>query len=292
MINSPGEARPDLYFWIELGKRFGLQNVLKEEYKDSSVFFDAEMRASSLVQGVTVKKMMASPKGFLRMPLPDEGSAEIDTLYLEGSIYPGDKQGRRIPTPSGKLELWTPELERKFNELGLSALPEFYSDPEQLIPLPHLRAAIGPEARHPSPFWNNSCYAPGVEIVEELSPSPKEFDTELVTACPPVPHFHSWCNFFWQVWEMWPDLFVHMHPAKARSIGVKTGDKVIVENQRGKIEAVAWVHPGIRERAVYIPSAGEKDLPTRSGRASTGCFPMTNEIPSPTKRTPRLLSAV
>jgi len=253
MIDPPGEARPDLYFWIELGKRFGLQEVLKEEYKDSATFFDSEMRASSLVKGVTVKRMMESPKGFLRMPLPDSHSPEIDTLYLEGSVYPGDKQGRRIPTPSGKLELWTPDLEEKFNELGLSALPEFYSEPEQLISLPHLHPVAGSEAQRLSPFWNQSCYAPVVKIAAEPSPLSRDLDTELITACPPVAHFHSWSNFFWQAWEMWPDLFVHLHPKKAQAIGVKTGEKVVIENRRGRIEAVAWVHPGIRETAVYIP---------------------------------------
>ncbi|MBU1206532.1 MAG: molybdopterin-dependent oxidoreductase [Proteobacteria bacterium] len=253
MIEPPGDARPDLYFWIELGKRLGLPEILKEGYKDSSVFFDAEMRASFLVKGVTVKRMTESEKGFLRMPLLDERSEEIDTLYLEGSIYPGDKQGRRIPTPSGKLELWTEELEKKFNELGLTALPEFYSEPEQLIDLPYLSQDSADPDRRPSPFWNYSCYAPVVKISKEPKPPREDFDTELITACPPVPHFHSWGNFFWQAWEMWPDLFVHLHPAKARSIGVQTGDRVIVENQRGRIEAVAWIHPGIRESAVYIP---------------------------------------
>ncbi|MDI6756209.1 MAG: molybdopterin-dependent oxidoreductase, partial [Thermodesulfobacteriota bacterium] len=233
MIDPPGDARPDLYFWVELGKRFGLQNVLKEEYKDSSVFFDSEMRANSLVKGVTVKRMMESPKGFLRMPLLDDRSEEIDTLYLKGSSYPGDRLGKRIPTPSGKLELWTEDLEKKFNELGMTALPEFYSEPDQLMNLPHLSRDIGAaDSLRPSPFWNYSCLAPMVKITDEPSSMLKEFDTELITACPPVAHFHSWCNFFWQAWEMWPDLFVHIHPKKAEAIGVKTGDKGIVENQR------------------------------------------------------------
>ena len=70
MIDPPGDARPDLYFWVELGKRFGMQDSLKEEFKESAFFFDSEMRASPLVKGITVKRMMESPKGFLRMPLP------------------------------------------------------------------------------------------------------------------------------------------------------------------------------------------------------------------------------
>jgi anaerobic selenocysteine-containing dehydrogenase/Fe-S-cluster-containing dehydrogenase component len=253
MIDPPGDARPDLYFWVELGKKFGLQESLKEKFKDSAFFFDSEMRASQLVKGITVKRMMESPKGFLRMPLPDEQAEEIETLYLEGSAYPGDPQGRRIPTPSGKLEIWTEALEAKFRELGMTALPEFYSEPEQLIPLPHLRQENPDVGRTPSPFWNKSCYAARVKITDPEQALASEGDLELITACPPVPHFHSWCNFFWQAWEMWPDLFAHIHTDKARSLGIKTGDRVVVENSRGRIEAVAWVHPGIRKSAVYVP---------------------------------------
>ena len=41
-------------------------------------------------------------------------------------------------TPSGKLEFYTEAMEAKFRGVGLSALPEFYSEAEQLIDLPHL----------------------------------------------------------------------------------------------------------------------------------------------------------
>ncbi len=51
MIDPPGDARPDLYFWVELGKRFGLHEVLKEEYKNSSVFFDRDEGQSSGQRG-------------------------------------------------------------------------------------------------------------------------------------------------------------------------------------------------------------------------------------------------
>lgn len=260
LIDPPGDARSQTYFWVELAKKFGLSHVFREEYKDPIKFFEAEMRASPLVKGITVKRLVESPKGFLRMPLLDENSEEIDTLYLEGTVYPGDKQGRRIPTPSGKLELWTEEMEKKFNEIGLTALPEFYTDPDQLVALPHLEyLRSDDETDLPSPFWNYACATRPVRIVEDGGGGDREYDTELITGCSPPPHFHSWLNYLWQAWEMWPDLYVHIHPEKAKSIGVTTGDRVVVENERASVEGVAWVYPGIRKNAVYIPIGwGEK----------------------------------
>ena len=59
--------------------------------------------------------------------------------------------GLGYPTASGKLEFWTPELERKFEAMGLSALPEFYTEAEQLVSLPHIRYGERPVA---SSFFN------------------------------------------------------------------------------------------------------------------------------------------
>lgn len=33
------------------------------------------------------------------------------------------RKGRRFPTPTGKLEIWTEELEKQFAVYGLSPLP-------------------------------------------------------------------------------------------------------------------------------------------------------------------------
>ena len=39
-IPPPGDAKPDDWFWIELGKKFGYDDVLKDSYKDPAVFWD------------------------------------------------------------------------------------------------------------------------------------------------------------------------------------------------------------------------------------------------------------
>jgi len=79
------------------------------------------------------------------------------------------------------------------------------------------------------------------------------FDTELVTGRPPAAHFHSWTHYFWQSQEMWPDLYCQIHPDKAAALGIRDGERVSVESAHGKIEAMAWVHAGIRPTAVFIP---------------------------------------
>jgi molybdopterin-containing oxidoreductase family iron-sulfur binding subunit len=52
------------------------------------------------------------------------------------------------------------------------------------------------------------------------------------------------------VWNSW----VEMHPAVADRIGVRTGDVVAVSSPHGRIEAPAYVYPGIREDVVAIPT--------------------------------------
>ncbi|MCB1546421.1 MAG: hypothetical protein KDJ41_01005, partial [Hyphomicrobiaceae bacterium] len=79
------------------------------------------------------------------------------------------------------------------------------------------------------------------------------FDTELVTGRPPAPHFHSWMHYAWQAQEMWPDLYVQVHPDKAARHGIADGQRVVIETAHGKIEARAWLHAGIRPDAIFIP---------------------------------------
>jgi anaerobic selenocysteine-containing dehydrogenase/Fe-S-cluster-containing dehydrogenase component len=262
LIDPPGEAKSDAWIWIELGKRFGFDDVLKEEYKDSRVFWDEVCIDSPGLRGCTQKRLHSVPHRWVRIPVPTEDAPEIETLFLDGTTVPGGEPGRRFPTKSGKLEFWTPELEAKFNVVGLSALPEFYSEREQLVDLPflefqHSDADEGVISPFCSPATGTSkarIVQPG-DAVEYPGARLREagFDTELVTGRPPAAHFHSWTHYFWQSQEMWPDLYCQIHPEKAAQLGIRDGEKVRVESAHGSIEAMAWVHAGIRPTAVFIP---------------------------------------
>ena len=254
MIEPPGEAKSDDWIWIELGKRFGYNDVLQEKYKDPAVFWDEMCIDNDQMRGITQKALHSVPWRWIRFPVAKEGDAQQDTLFLEGS------PGKRFPTPSGKLEFHTQEMEEKFRVIGLSALPEFYSEREQLLDMPYVEYAHGDDMPGViTPFQKGNVAASPVTLRQPGADSPgaklreRGFDLELVTGRAPAPHFHSWTHYAWQAQEMWPDLYVQMHPTTAARAGVVDGGRVHVETAHGEIEAVAWVTPNIRESSVFVP---------------------------------------
>ena len=254
LIEPPGEARTDGWIWIELGKRFGYQDVLREKYKDAAVFWDKLCADNSDIRGCTTRRLRSTPHRWLRFPLADEQAAEQETLYLEPSV-----DGKRFPTPSGRLEFWTRALEDRFARLGLSALPEFYSEREQRIDLPHLELLLGDdEPGVLSPFHAMPVGATPARIRQPEDSAgaalrAQGYEYELITGRASAAHFHSWTHHFWQAQEMWPDLYAQMHPELAAEKGIKDGARVQIETTRGSLEAIAWLTPGIRRHAVYVP---------------------------------------
>ncbi|MDE1948038.1 MAG: molybdopterin-dependent oxidoreductase [Burkholderiales bacterium] len=267
LVEPPGEARSDPWIWIELGKRFGFDDVLKEDYKDPAVFWDEVFRhATPDLRGVTMKRLKSRPYRWVRSPVASEDDPEPGTLYLSGSTAFGKPAGQRFPTPSGRLEFWNEALESKFNSLGLSALPEFYGEAESLLPMPSV-APVRHRAPIESPFFHRPVLAQPVTIVPPDAGriDSRGFDTELVTGRPPAPHFHTWTHHYWQAQEMWPELYCQIHPAKARSIGVEDGQTLRISTAHGSIEARAWITAGIRPEVVYIPIGWDRRQPLHPG---------------------------
>ena len=260
MIDPPGEAKADGWIWVELARRLGFGDVLKEQYKDTGVFWDEMCIGNEWMRGVTQKRLHSVPWRWVRQPVASESAPEIDTLYLEGTTAPGAAPGRRFPTGSGKLEFWTEAMETKFQTVGLSALPEFYSEREQLVDLPYVEL-LDSDADEGviSPFCRPDTSSARGRIVAASVDGPGArlralgYDTELVTGRASAAHFHSMTHFLWQAQEMWPDLYCQIHPDKAARMGLADGERVRIETAHGTIEAVAWIHAGIRASAVFVP---------------------------------------
>ncbi len=259
LIKPPGKARSDGWIWIELGKRFGFDDVLQERFKDPAIFWDEVCIDTEELRGCTTRRMKSRPYRWVRAPLPTEESEEIETLFLEGTEAIGSP-GKRFPTPSGKLEFRTEAIAERFAKLGLSDLPEFYSEQEQLIDLPVLELLDGddeegvqsPFSPMPTSVSRATIRQPGNRTRgSELRDA--GFDMELVTGRPPAPHFHSWTHSFWQAQEMWPNLYAQLHPTRAASLGIADGERIVIETAHGRIEALAWITSGIRETSVYVP---------------------------------------
>jgi len=257
-IDPPGDAKSDHWFWIELGKRFGFGDVLKDDYKDPRKLWDEVLvPATPELAAASTAHLTARANRSVRLPSFDGGADEIDPIYVTEKAGLEADPAAAYPTASGKLEFWTPQLEAKFNAMGLSALPEFYTEAEQLVDLPHIRFADKPVD---SSFLDNKLVYPGSIVDEPVQRDPR-FDTELVTGRPPAPHFHSWTHYFWQAQEMWPELFCQIHPDKAAAIGVADGDMVSIQTASGSIAARAWVHRGIRPSSVFVPIGWDEQQP-------------------------------
>lgn len=269
MIDPPGEAKPDGWIWIELGKRLGFDDVLKEEYKDSALFWDEVcIKGNPHLAGVTQKRLHATPYRWVRFPVATEDAPEIETLYMEGTTAVGQPEGKRFATPSGKLEFWTEAMQGKFEAMGMTALPEFYSEREQLIDLPYceLLQDDGGDGVY-NPFHKGNTNSSPGRIVPAGNDTPGQrlraqgFDMELVTGRASAAHFHSWTHYFWQAQEMCPDMFCQIHPERAKERGIADGDKVRVRTSHGEVEAVAWITNGIRDHAVFLPIGWDERQP-------------------------------
>ncbi|MCP4186381.1 MAG: molybdopterin-dependent oxidoreductase [Gammaproteobacteria bacterium] len=252
LIDPPGEAKSDHWFWIELGKKFGFDDVLKDDYKNPRKLWDEVLTsATPSLKEATTDYLTSLPNRTIRIPYHDPDSKTADPAYVIES-------GLRYPTQSGKLEFCTEALERKFSALGLSALPEFYSEANQLIDLPHLDFDQTPKV---SSFFSTDTLVYGAKITNAPIHRNPDFDTELVTGRPAAPHFHSWTHYFWQAQEMWPELYCQIHPQKATSLNIEDGDTVIVETDNGRIKARAWIHRGIRPSSIFIPIGWDQQQP-------------------------------
>ena len=267
ILPPPGDAKPDDWIWIELGKRFGFDDVMKEEYKDPAKFWDDMLINDPIMQGCTQARLHADAKRWVRVPLPAPDADEIETLYLDGTTAHGKPAGHRFPTDSGKLEFWTPKLDKVFTDLGLSAVPEFYADQEHLIDLPYVVRKQVNHATVERPFVQSWILTEPYEITQPHKNSParrlqaRGFDTHLVTGRPAAPHFHSWTHYAWQAQEMWPDMYVQMHPDKAAKHNIEDGQEISIETEHGTVQARAWLYAGIRPDTVFVPIGWDATQP-------------------------------
>ena len=262
-IDPPGEARSDHWFWIELGKKFGFDDILKEDYKDPRKLWDEVLLpATPSLAAASSEKLTSLPNRSIRLPAFAGAAGEIDPVYVTERMRCDPTARLDYPTASGKLEFWTPEQENKFRIMGLSALPEFYSEAEQLIDLPHIVYDSQPRV---SSFLGDNTLVHGGHIVDEPIERDPSYDTELVTGRPNAPHFHSWTHYYWQAQEMWPEVYCQIHPDKAAAIGVIDGDQVSVQTAQGLITVRAWIHRGIRPNCIFIPIGWDEQQPYHPG---------------------------
>jgi anaerobic selenocysteine-containing dehydrogenase len=141
-----GESRPDWEIWIDLAHQMAAldkkhppeywRDAFPLEWKDYRKLWAAFVEQTPGMGGMTQQRLekRAEP---LRWPCPTVQHPGVSTLYLDHpswyeaaeALDPANK-GKRFLTPSGKVEIFTPLLDKKLAAAGHAALPVFYTHPE------------------------------------------------------------------------------------------------------------------------------------------------------------------
>lgn len=261
-----GESRTDIEIWIELAHacaRLDNKNPptywtdsLPSQWRDYKVLWDLFATLTPGVGGMT-RARMASMDEPLRWPCPTEEHPGVSTLYLDDpSWYAaaealGAPKGHRFLTPSGKIELFTPEMDKKLSVAGHSALPIFYTHPEVTGKNPSIRYTRQMVANPVNPHALTPQVALG-----ELSDTTLEAQYPLMGMIgrSSVVHFAGVTHWTTTGKQLNGVRLIQIHPRTARKAGIKDGDEVIVTSPRGAIRGTALLWPEIREDTIFVPN--------------------------------------
>jgi anaerobic selenocysteine-containing dehydrogenase len=262
-----GQSRPDWEIWIDLAHAMAKHDTKNPptywtdafplEWKDYGKLWDVFMRQTPGMGGMTQKRMEQRVEP-LRWPCPTPDHPGVSTLYLDHpswyaaaeSLAPANR-GKRFLTPSGKVEIFTDELEARLASAGHHALPEFYTHPEVT-------------GRHPSIEYktqlvrnpvNPQALTPAVLLGKESDGKVHEqFPLMGMIGRPSVVHFAGVTQWTTTGKQMNGVRLIQIHPDAAKAAGVADGDEIVVESPRGAVTGTALLWDQIRPDTLFVPN--------------------------------------
>ncbi len=268
VVPPVGESKTDIQIWIELGKAMARNDKknppeywtanLRDEWQDYGKLWTEFVALTPGVGGMTQARMEKRTEP-LRWPCPTERHPGVSTLYLDHKSWyeaaealdPKNK-GKRFLTPSGKVELTTPELQTALASVGHSALPKFYTHPEvtgKNTTITHLPDLV----RNPI---NGGNLTPNAIIGAQSDSSVHDqFPLMGMVGRASVVHFAGVTQWTYLGKQMNGVRLVQIHPKAAEKAGVKHGDNITVESPRGSLTGTATVWDGIREDTIFVPNS-------------------------------------
>ena len=259
-----GESRPDIDIWIDLAQKMSAidrahppaywTDNLRPEWKNyRTLWDDVFVRNTAGVAGMTSARLKQSAEP-MRWPCPTPEHAGVSTLYLDHPSWFAAAEslghkGKRFLTPSGKIEIYTPDLDSKLAPAGHRALPRFYSHPETTGNLPTIRYQ---EELVTNPV-NPGALTPKVELGVPAS-RPDGFPLIGTIGRPSVVHFATITHWTSTGKQQNGIRLVQIHPQTAAAAGIANGDAIRVESPRGSIAATALLFEGIRTDTVFVPN--------------------------------------
>jgi anaerobic selenocysteine-containing dehydrogenase len=266
VVEPVGQSKPDINIWIELAQKMATLDTkhppsywtdnLKVEWEDFRTLWDGVFVPNTPgVGGMTSARLDASPTP-TRWPCPTIDHPGVSTLYMDhpswyrAAASLGAPPGHRFLTPSGKIEIYTAELDAKLFTAGHRALPPFYSHPEVLGGLPTI--AYLPEMVE-NPI-NPGSLTPKVMIGVPAGPRPDGFPLMGMIGRPSVAHFATITHWVQSAELLNGIRLIQISPTTAWQLGIKDGDPVQVDSPRGSITGTAALFDGIRDDTIFVPN--------------------------------------
>ena len=267
VVPPVGESKPDWHIWIDLAhatakldKRnppeYWTENF-PQAWKDYRNLWATFVANTPGMGGMTSERMSKRSEP-LRWPCPSVDHPGVSTLYLDHpswyraaqALNPQNK-GKRFLTPSGKVEIYTPDIQKQLAIAGHTALPIFYTHPEVTGQHPTIEYT-GQLVKNPV---NPQAFTQKVKLGKVSSGEVhKQYPLMGMTGRSSVVHFHSVTH-----WTYTGKLFngvrlIQIHPKVAQAAGINNGSEIIVESPRGSIRGTALIWSGIREDTIFVPN--------------------------------------
>ncbi|MBN9118057.1 MAG: molybdopterin-dependent oxidoreductase [Planctomycetes bacterium] len=264
-IPRVGESKPDWEIWIDLAHALAKHDTKNEaaywadafpvEWKNYRKLWGEFVARTPGMKGMSAARMekRAEP---LRWPCPADGHAGVSTLYLDHpSWYAAAEalghKGKRFLTPSGKIEIATPEQEKRLSAAGHAALPVFFTHPEVTGTNPTIRY----EPTLTKNPVNPHAVTPKAQLGVPSDPTARrEFPLMGMIGRPSVVHFAGVTQWTSTGKQMNGVRLVQIHPRVAERAGIKNNDPIVVESPRGSVTGTALLWEGIREDTVFVPN--------------------------------------
>jgi anaerobic selenocysteine-containing dehydrogenase len=197
IIDPPGEVKPETEIYYLLAGKLGLDNMNGMLPQPSDEAIDAFLsKKLAPFPGLSIERLKNGP---ILAPASQE-IAFSDMLF---------------PTPSGKIELYSPEAEKRWN---VSAVADYKE------PLESTSAAGKRDIPFPLYF---------------MTPNTKN-------------RIHSQFNNLDSIRQFSEKPCLQMHPLDARSRGIKNGDRVKIYNRRGTLFSTALLDFSIKRGCVAM----------------------------------------
>jgi len=267
VVPPVGESKPDWHIWIDLAHatakldkrnppQYWTENF-PQAWKDYRNLWATFVANTPGMGGMTTERMSKRSEP-LRWPCPSVDHPGVSTLYLDHpswysaaqALNPQNK-GKRFLTPSGKVEIYTPEIQKQLAIAGHAALPIFYTHPEVTGQHPTIEYT---EQLVKNPV-NPQAFTQKVKLGKVSSGEVhREYPLMGMTGRSSVVHFHSVTHWTYTGKQMNGVRLVQIHPKVAQAAGINNGDQIIVESPRGSITGTALIWEGIREDTIFVPN--------------------------------------